>query len=143
MGLKWNISLEFKILKVIREYKVFKKMAEFKCQKSYHFLTDGQESRACGIWSYNYFRQNSLKDKQNDHHFWVIYATENSSWLEWFFPWKNKVTNFFKCLIILLTLFYFNGENYLLCAKKRKSLKQRVNLKENCHKKFGSLNEAR
>ena len=83
-----------------------------------------------------------LKDKQNDHHFWVIYATENSSWLEWFFPIEKQVTNFFKCLIIMLTLFSFNGENYLL-PKKKVIKRQRVNLKENCHKKNLALNEAR
>ena len=123
-------------------------MAEFKCQKSYHFLTDGQESRAAphaafgGFW-FVITSDKILKDKQNDHHFWVIYATENSSWLEWFFPIEKQVTNFFKCLIILLTLFSFNGENYLL-PKKKVIKRQRVNLKENCHKKKNlALNEAR
>ena len=76
-------------------------MAEFKCQKSYHFLTDGQESREAaphaafgGFW-FVITSDKILKDKQNDHHFWVIYATENSSWLEWFFPIEKQVTNFF------------------------------------------------
>ena len=48
-------------------------MAKFKCQKSYHFLTDGQELTAPhaafgGFW-FVITSDKILKDKQNDHHF--------------------------------------------------------------------------